>query len=252
MADIYVRAGRYVARCPWLFLAVVAAEMVQHAIEYRAGFYDGIAAMKAAEGDVLRMAMGHVKVLLLFATTYWALRFLAAGDDPAAPTRRDPRAMALYVPVMLWGVFWLLVVQDGPILARAMNVPARPLGIGLLVVILASTAFEVTLSAWKVSAATGDGGVGFRRSIRMTRGHYAWSLGMTIAAMLPAMVLHYALAFAALGRGPMATWTVLLGDSLLVGYMAPVMAAAVFAVAQRVGGEARSADAHLTRAGART
>lgn len=250
--DMYVRAGRYVARCPWLFLAVVAVELVQHVIEYRAGFYDSMAAMKAAEGDVARMAMGHAKVLLLFVTTYWALRFYAAGDDPAAPTRHDPRALALYVPVMLWGLLWLVLLQDGPLLAAALGVGGRSLGIALIVLLLASTAFEVTLSAWKVSAATGDGSVGFVPSIRLMRGHYWWSLGMTIAATIPAMVLHYALAFAALGRGPAATAGVLIADSLLVGYMAPVMAAAVFAVARRVTPGARSTDGHLTGAGAHT
>lgn len=231
---MYRDAARYVRACTGLFLLVVAAELAQHLIEYRAGFYDGLAAMKAAEGDVARMAMGHAKVLLLFATNYFALRFYAFGHDPAAPLRRDPRAWALFVPVMLWGLMWLVLLQDGAWAASALGWNGRGFALAMVAVMLASTGFELALSAWKTAAATGNGAIGFVRSIRLTRGHVWWSLNVSAAAILPAMALHYALAFLALGKGPLATAAVLVTDSLLVGYMGPLMAASTCAIARRV------------------
>jgi hypothetical protein len=234
VARMYRDAGLYVRHCTGLFLLVVAAELVQHLVEYRTGFYDSLMAAKAAEDDLLRMAMGHAKVVLLFATTYWSLRFYAFGNDPAAPLRRDPQAFRLFVPVMAWGLIWLLLVQDGPLLARAMGVPARPVGLLLLAAILVSTLFEIALSAWKTAAATGDPSIGFVRSIRMTRGAWGFGLGISAAAILPAMVLHYAFAIVAIGRPAAVQAVILTADSLLVGYMGPLMAASVFAIARRV------------------
>jgi hypothetical protein len=234
VARMYRDAGLYVRRCTGLFLLIVAAELTQHLVEYRAGFYDSLTAMKTAEGDLLRMTMGHAKVVLLFATTYWSLRFYAAGNDPAAPLRRDAGALRLFVPVMLWGLMWLLLVQDGPLLARAIGVPAKPMGLVLVAAILVSTLFEIALSAWKTAAATGDPSIGFVRSIRLMRGHWGFGLGVSAAAVLPAMVLHYALAVIAIGRPAVVQAAILTADSLLVGYMGPLMAASTFAVAQRV------------------
>ena len=234
IGTMYRDAGRYVRHCTGLFLLVVAVELVQHLVEYRAGFYDGMAAMKAAEHDPLRMAMGHAKVLLLFATHFCALRFYAFGHDPAAPQRRDPRAWALYGPVMLWGMMWLVLVQDGAWAATALGWNGRAFALAMIAVMLASTGFELALSAWKTAAATGNAAIGFGRSIRLTRGHGWWSLNVSTAAILPAMALHYGFAFLALGKGPAATAAVLVADSLLVGVMGPLMAASTWAIARRV------------------
>lgn len=234
VAQMYRGAAMFVRRCPWLFLAIVAVELAQHLIEYRAGFYADIAAMKAAEHDAARLAMGHVKVLTLFAAQYWALRFFAFGNDAGAPLRRDPRALALFLPVMAWGAFWLLLTIDLPLLAPAPGIGRKALAGFLLTAMLVSTVLEVGLSAWKTTAASGDGSVGFIRSLRLTQGHWWWGLGISVAAILPAMALHYALAFAALDHGPVATAAVLTADSLLVGYMGPLMAAATFVIARRV------------------
>jgi hypothetical protein len=233
VAQMYRDAGAYVRGCTGLFLLVVAVELVQHLVEYRAGFYDSMAAMKAAEGDTLRMVMGHAKVVLLFATTYWSLRFYGSGNDPAAPLRRDPQAFRLFVPVMLWGLMWLVLVQDGPLLARALGAPAKPMGLALLVAILVSTLLEIALSVWKTAAATGDASIGFVRSIRLTRGHWGFGLAVSAAAIVPAMVLHYAFAIVSLGRPAAAQAALLTADSLLVGYMGPLMAASTFVIARR-------------------
>lgn len=234
IATIYRDAGRFVRACPGLFLLVVAVELAQHLAEYRAGFYDSIAAMKAAEGDAARMAVGHAKVLLLFAVQFWALRFYAFGHDPAAPTRRDPAAWMAFLPVTAWGLMWLVLVQDGAWAARAIGWDGRSFGIALLTATLVSTTLEIALSAWKTTAATGSASVGFVDSIGAMRGSWLFGLAVSAAAILPAMALHYGFAILAIGRDPATGAAVLLADSLLVGIMGPLMAGSTYAVARRV------------------
>ena len=43
VAQMYRNAGAYVRGCTGLFFLVVAVELIQHLVEYRAGFYDSMA-----------------------------------------------------------------------------------------------------------------------------------------------------------------------------------------------------------------
>lgn len=235
MTEIYRRAWRYALMCPLLFLLPALVEMVQHIVEYRGGFYDSIAAMKAAEGSPARMIAGHFKVFALFLTGYWVVRFHAFGEDPRAARGLEPRAVGLFVPVMLWGLMWLVLLQDGPLLAAAWGLPHRSVAIALVLLLVGSMAFEVCLNSWKAAAAVGNGAIGFGRSIALTRGRCWWALGITLATVLPPMVVHYALAFAALGRSPAWTVAVLAADSLLVAGMGALMATSTFVIARRIG-----------------
>lgn len=234
LRDVFARSGRYALLCPLLFLVPVAVEMLQHAVEIRAGMYVDMAGLKAAEGDMLRLAIGHVKVIALFLTGYWAARFLVFGDDPVAARRIDPVAVRLFVPVMAWGLFWLILVQDVPLIANAAglsgNVAAGVLILGLIVSLL----FEPLLAAWKTAAAAGNGAIGFVRSIRLTRGIYPYAVIVSLLPMLPLMVGHYALAFLAVGKAPGAVWAIMALDALLVGYLGVVMIATSYVVARRV------------------
>ena len=234
MIEIYRRAWVFAWACPLLFLLPAVVEMVQHAVELHAGFYDSIAAMKAAEGSPGRMIAGHFKILALFLTGYWAVRFHAFGGDPRAARAIDSRAVRLFVPVMTWGLLWLVLLQDGPLLAAAWGVPARAVGIALLLLFVGGMAFEVCLTSWKTAAAVGNDRIGFVRSIALTRGRYWWALGVTLATILPAMIVHYALAVAAIGRSPALTWAILFADSLLVAALGALMATATYVIARRI------------------
>lgn len=235
LIEVFVRSGRYALLCPLLFLVPVAVEMVQHAVEIRAGMYVDIAGLKAAEGDALRLIVGHVKVIALFLTGYWAARFLVSGDDPVAARQIDPVAVRLFVPVMVWSLFWLILVQDVPLIADAAGISGN-VGAGVLILsLIVSLLFEPLLSAWKTAAAAGNPAIGFVRSIRLMREVYLYAVILSLLAMLPLMVAHYALAFVAVGKAPAVVWAVMALDSLLVGYLGVVMVAAAFVVARRAG-----------------
>ncbi len=234
LKEVYVRSGRYALLCPLLFAIPVVVEMIQHAAEIATGFYDGREQMIAAERHPLRMVLGHAKVIALFLVGYWAARFLVFGDDARAARRLDPKAVRLFVPVMAWGLFWLVALQDGPILAEAMGVDSRTMGFAFLAVMVVSMAFEPCLSTWKTAAAAGNPDIGFVRSIRLTRGAYWWALGFSMLVMLPLMIAHYALSFSAVGQARGLVWAIMALDSLLVGFMIVAMIAGSYVVARRV------------------
>jgi len=233
LREIFVRSGRYALLCPLLFLIPVVVEMVQHIVEIRAGMYVDIAGLKAAEGDALRLIIGHVKVIALFLTGYWAARFLVFGDDAAAAPRIDPVAVRLFLPVMAWGLFWLIAVQDAPLITKAAGMPGNVAAGVLVVSMVVSLFFEPLLSAWKTAAAAGNGGIGFVRSIRLTRGIYFHAVAVSLLTMLPLMVAHYALALLAVGKAPGLVWAMMALDSLLVGLLGVAMVAAAYVIARR-------------------
>ena len=244
LRDVFVRSGRYALLCPLLFLVPVAVEMVQHAVEIRAGMYVDMAGLQAAEGDMLRLIIGHVKVIALFLTGYWAARFLVFGDDPVATRRIDPVALRLFLPVMAWGLFWLIVVQDVPLIANAAGLSGNVAGGVLILSLLVSLLFDPLLAAWKTAAASGNGAIGFVRSIRLTRGIYPYAVIVALLPMLPLMVGHYALAFLAVGKAPALVWAIMALDSLLVGYLGVVMIATSYVVARRAAVRGEVALAH--------
>jgi hypothetical protein len=229
----YTHALRYARLCPVLFLVPALFELAQHIAEYQLGFYASLSAMKAAEHEPLRMILGCMKVLVLFLTAYWVVRFLGFGDDPREARRIDPAAVRLFIPVMLWGVLWLVIMQAGPTLAGTLGLPARTIAIGLGLIMLLDLGLEVCLTSWKTAAVLGNGQIGFLRSFTLIPGHFLWGFGITMAATLPLLALHYGLAFLSLGRSPAMTALVLGLDSLLVAYMAPVMQATIWMIARR-------------------
>lgn len=225
---------RLIRLWPLIALVPVVVEIVQHGVEVQGGFYRSIAAMKAAEHDPLRMAIGHAKVIVMLVTGFYMLRFFAAAGDRGVAARMDRRAIGLLIPVLGWSLFWLVLMQDIPMLAPTMGWPLKRVSQFVVIVTLANLLSDPLLNLWKLSAASGDPSVGFVRSMRLTVGRYWWSLALGLMVMLPLMIAHYALAFAAIGRSPFALWSVLIADALLVGVMGPVMVASSFVAARRV------------------
>jgi len=230
----FTRSTRFAMLCPLLFLLPVAIELLQHWAEVHAGMYDSIAGAKAAEHDPLRMAIGHAKVISLFLLGYWVMRFIAYGNSAREAVRRDPRALRLFAWVMAWGLFWLVLIQDGPMLAAARGVPAKVLAFTQLGVIFSSMFLELCLSAWKAAAPLGNPRIGFLRSLAMIRGSFWWSVAMLFVTVIPLLVLHYVFAVLAIGKGPVLLWAILAIDSLVAAYLGVVMVALTYAIGERM------------------
>lgn len=228
--EVFVRSGRYAWLCPLLFAVPLAAEFAQHVVEVRIGLYDDIASAAASEGHPLRMGFGYVKVLTLFLTGYWAIRFLGFGDDPRAARRADPAAMRLFVRVALYGLAWAVLQFSLPHLGLP-SAAVMPL---TLAVMLANLVLEFSLSGWKAAAALGNPNIGFLRSLAMIRGSFCWAAGLFALTVMPLLVAHYAAFALALGAAPALLWTVMALDSLLTAYLGVVIAANCYLVARRM------------------
>ena len=96
IAQAYRDSARAALALPLLFALPAAAELIQHAIEHRAGMFDSLAAMQAAADDPARMGVGQVKVLTLMLVLYWVSRWQALRGDPGRSVWGDGRSAALF------------------------------------------------------------------------------------------------------------------------------------------------------------
>jgi hypothetical protein len=214
----------FLIACPLLALIPVIFELIQHFAEVRIGMYDSISGAKAAAHDPLRMGLGMVKIAAITLPVYWVPRFMATRD--AKFTRAlDPTAVRLFGAFLLFNValaaFQLLVLPDSGAAAVA------ELVVGEIIAAL--------IAAWVVAAALGDGRVGPIKSASIMWRQLPWTLALFIVGILPLMVPHYVLAGVAI-RGPKSIlWPALVVDSLLVGWIAALIAALTYVAAKRAG-----------------
>lgn len=232
MAEVYRTSGRFSLAFPALIAIPVVVEMVQHIIEIRHGMYIDRAGALAAESDPLRLGWGMVKVLALTGVTYWMARYMA-GLDRGRVAAIEPLPARLFAAVLLFQAVATALSLWGSNFLRVSGVPdaaMMPVGIGYMVALLI---LGVLLEPWKVAAALGDPAIGWSRSIALVAPILPWSFVFTLAMMLPLMALHYAAAILAIGAAPAIVWSVMIADSLLVGYLAAVLAATSVMVARR-------------------
>lgn len=221
--------------CPLLALVPVIFEILQHVVEVRIGMYDSLAAAKATENHPLRMAFGVLKVTSLVLPVYWVARYLDTGDAGTA-ARVEPRAVALFAGFVAFQV--ALAAVQLFVLPRS--------GWWLLAAFVGGQIVGVLVSAWGIAAALGNAGIGPRRSAAIMAPQMAWTFAFSIAVMLPLMIPHYALGAAALLAPKLVMWPVLILDSLLVGWLASVLAAGSFYAVARASARAGVVLAPLT------
>lgn len=208
--------------CPLLALVPVVFEIVQHAVEVQIGMYDSLAAAEATENHPLRMAFGVLKVTSLILPVYWVARYLETSDSRFA-TQFDRAAVTLFVGFVAFQV--MLAGLQLFILPRA--------GWWLLAAFVGGQVIGVLVSAWGIAAALGNDAIGPRRSIAVMAPQLGWSFAFSITVMLPLMIPHYALGAAALLGPKVLLWPLLILDSLLVGWIATVMAAGSYYAVRR-------------------
>lgn len=218
----YGGATAFLIACPLLALVPVTFELLQHVIEVQIGMYDSIAAAKAVEHHPLRMGFGMIKVIGLIIPIYWITRFLPNRDAGFARTL-DRHALILFggffAVQMAFAVIQLFVLpQTAPVLIASF---------------FGGQIIGCLLVAWGVAAPLGNAAIGPRASAAIMARHIPWTFAFLLIAMLPLMIPHYALAaLAMLGPKPL-LWPIMIVDSLLVGWLAAVMAASMYYAATR-------------------
>ena len=222
LVAVYREAGRFALACPLLFLVPVAAEGLQHVAEHAIGFYAGRAQAHAVADSPVRMAFGTVKIVALFLTGYWVVRWIEWGDA-ARVARAEPAARRTFLPFLLFELlFGLPQIWGGTALA-AMHV--TPPGWVLPSIAVAALLVDMLTMDWRAAAPVGDGGSGPFRSTARIAPVLPWAVAFEIVAVLPAMAVHYALGYGAMAAPGPAKVALLAADTLFVGYLGAVVAA---------------------------
>lgn len=224
----YADGVRVVAGLPWLFGAIIAWEFAQHVMEWRIGFFDSRAAATAVSQDGSRMALGWVKMILVYVGGFFAIRYLVLGRA-AGVMRPSPRTIAAYAPYVAYSlIVFAAIFYAGALVPAPRLMTARGIvGIGQLLI-------EPLLMAWIVSAAT-DGPVRTPlQSARRTGWMYLWALPAYVIVRLPISLLHQFLGTYPIGKPTMWLWPMLALDAIVVGLLIAVIPAIQVRCARRI------------------
>lgn len=240
-ATVYRSAWAFAFACPLLFLVPVLVELAQHVVEGQAGMYDGIAGAKAAEADPLRLQFGFAKTLALLLPGYWFTRYILFGFDARRAVRIEWPAIGLWLILFaLNGLqqWWTLF---GPSLTGLIGLSGTAAQwTGYALALLGGVA-GIYFMAWTVAWTLGNTAIGPIRSVRIMAGSFWRTVLLILAGVLPLMIAHYALSFAAIFAPAILDWPLLILDALVVGLLALTMAGSN-AVAARHAATVKGAD----------
>jgi hypothetical protein len=232
---VYGGACRFVWSLPAAALAVVGFEALQHAVEWGAGMYVGRAGFVAGieAHDLLRLITGSMKVVWLLVLQFWVIRFIVAKSErwTVAPSRIAWRGFAVvlvFSSALALTAIWLpQMFQSGS--------PAQ-LGAskGAAVFQILTFPLGIALTPWLVGAAIGEAHIGPVSAVRRAWGSIWWGVGLTLIAVIPLMIPHYILGFAAVGRLPLIAIPMLVVDACLVGFLGVVIGATSVPIAERM------------------
>jgi len=235
---IYADSAAFVIALPLIAAVPFTAELIQHVVEVNVGMFDSYAAAEAAADNSARNAVGIIKVLSLFLITYFVIRFVGFGRDRRqALTVTRPSAF-LFGAVMLFSAAMMAVQWIGGTLLGQWIADPRQLLMTGTFSLLALMILETYLAGWKSAAALGNPRVTVPVSARVMHPRLLRSFGFTIAMMMPLMIIHYALNFAAIGIPAGAMWAILIVDSAVAAFLGIVLAATIYRIASRAAEDA--------------
>ena len=219
---------------PLVFLALVAVEGLQHVAEWSIGFYISLDTFKQHANDAERMGPGLIKVLLSYTVLYWIARWAASGRNARTAWRADPVAIRRFAVVVALSTVSGLFQLEGASAIHAAGLDLKTANLIVLIIMLVTYPLGFLLLPWVAGSALGGEPIGPLESVRLARGSLWWAFGLTLAAMLPLMVLHYVLGYAAVGK-PMAVLVPMLAlDTLVAGFLIVVINQTMVLSAQRM------------------
>lgn len=220
---VHRESWAFLLACPLIALIPIAVEFIQHYVEMQAGMYAGSEGAKAAENDTGRMIAGYAKTLAISLIGYSVIRFLAGNRDAAAARTLEPKAAQLFAVIFALqaglsylGLFVFEGMSTGGIILAVLGFIVTP----LFARFIAAAPLGIYISPQESAA-------------QMWR-QIPWAIAFSIIASLPLMIVHYALGIGAIFvPGEAIKWTMLAVDSLVVGWLAALLAASSWVVATR-------------------
>lgn len=220
---VHRESWAFVLLCPFIVAIPVVAEFVQHVVEMRIGLYEGVEQAQGAESNSARLAFGFIKTLAISAIGYSVIRFLRGGRDRVAASTLESRAAGLFAAVfalqaLLSYLSLYVFAGEGPVV------------IGFFVFGLL---LSPLLARFVVGAPLGVL-IAPPASIKQMWRQLPWALAFNLVAALPLMALHYALSIGAIYvADERVQWIMLSLDSLVVGWLAALLAAVTWVIAVR-------------------
>lgn len=229
-----------------LALVPVMGEGLQHFVEYKLGMFD----LKSYDdfGDKahsIRIAFGIIKVLSLCFIMLVLPRFFLMDRNKRSAlsfTRQNGHALFRGLIVVLFSMLWLFMI--GPTVLPLL-LPSLSEGKILLLSFAALFIPSMFLmkptnnwiaSLWGLSLPTVTQHKAIKKAI------YGIGFSVQVAAIFPAMALHYWLGFNAMGATGGILATILIIDSVVVGFLACLMASCVFVLIRDAYGQASKHD----------
>lgn len=235
LVGAYIDGLRAMRGLPLLFAALIAWEFAQHVIEYRTGFFVSRAAAQAVAHDPSRMALGWIKMILVYVGGFFTIRFLVGGDARAA-MRPSPACILRYLPYVGYAllIFALIFYAD-------LWVPPARVSMVRGIVGIVQILVEPLLMPWIVSSATGGSVATPWQSARLLGRGYPRALALFFIARLPVGAAHQLLGTYGIGRPALPLWPMLTADAVVVGLLIATLPAIAVRVARHAGQD-RSRD----------
>jgi hypothetical protein len=233
--EIHARAFALAKAMPLLLALPFAAELLQHAAEIGLGMYadDG---MLAPQQMRIRLLFGAVKVIAIVITLLFALRWWRFEGDTrraARPTRLFFKGLGIFLLVQIGGELVLTTV--GQLLALGVG-PGEGRGLRLALLfspLLLWLFFANLLLPWFVGLLTEDRTMTLGRSVRGVWGRLWATFGILLAGFLPAMIVHYALGYGAMGRPAPLVWAMMVVDAGVVALLSLLLASTYYTIYRR-------------------
>ena len=235
IVETYARSLRFAFQAPLAMTLVLAAELLQHAVELRLGMYAGDGSL-SAEAAQVRLMFGAVKVAAMVLVVIFALRVWRFEDEAG---RAGRLTIAFFVGLGLFllvqaggellaaGAGWLLARIAGPGAGQGSELAfaAAPL--------LAWMVFATLLLPWYVGLLTEDRAMTLGRSIRGIGWRFPFYFLVYLAGFLPLTIVHYALGTGAVGRPLTLAWMMMGVDAAIVALLAATLASTLFTLYRR-------------------
>jgi len=215
-----------------LALVPVMGEGLQHFVEYKLGMFD----LKSYDdfGDkahTIRIAFGVIKVLSLCFIMLVLPRFFLMDRNKGSAlsfTRQNGQALLRGLIVVLLMMLWIFMV--GPAVLSLL-IPSLSEGKILLLslgalfipsIYLMKPTNDWIASLWGLSLPTAA------QHKAISKSFYGIGFIAQIAAIFPVMALHYWLGFNAMGATGVALAVILIVDTVVVGFLACLVASSMF------------------------
>lgn len=218
----YGNAAKICLALTTLFIAQFSVEMLQHVVEVQTGFMTA-ATREGAAMHPLRMLLGWAKMITLYASCFFALRYFLTGDRVSA-MRPNSSTLRGYIPVFLWmllppmAMIYIYGYKD------ALGLTGDQAKLFLAVIGLGMMLIEPLLVYWYGRRAVGFNGSPLQ-SAKITGVWYFWALLLIFIGRVPVSLLHNFLNKYAVDKGGVPLWGLMTIDSVVVAFLAMLMPA---------------------------